>query len=107
MVADLLQIGKENAISTSELCCRMGFDTSRELRLAVARERKAGAVILSSCSGGYYLPRNKEEVEEFIRAQDKKARSIMCALQSARAYIRTLEGQLSIDDFEGGNIYGC
>lgn len=88
MIKELLKPGKENAVTTEALLAMSGIDSARELRLIVARERKAGAVILSSCSGGYYLPGNLAEVEEFIRTEDKKARSIMLALKSARRYLK-------------------
>lgn len=101
MIADRLKVGKENATSTAELCAVLGFENARDLRNAIAKERKAGAVILSSCTGGYFLPGSKAEVEEFIHTQDKKARSIMFVLKSARQYMNTIEGQLAIPDGKG------
>lgn len=102
MIQELLKTGKENAISTPDLLALCGFDSLRELRRVVSRERRAGAVILSNCKGGYYLAGNRDEVEEFVRLQDKKARSIMVAIQSARRYLQTVDGQLIFD--EGGVI---
>jgi len=78
----------------------VGVGSARELQTIIARERKAGAVILSSCAGGYYLPASREEVEEFVRTQDKKARSIMFVLKSARQYMNQLDGQMTMT--EGG-----
>ena len=98
MVLEFLKVGKKNAIPTSELLSLTGIGNAKELRLAVARERRAGAVILSSCAGGYYLPATKDEIEEFVRTQDKKARSIMVSIKSARNCLRTLEGQLAIEE---------
>ena len=100
MIEELLKPGKENAISTEALLAMIGATNARELRLIVARERKAGAVILFSCSGGYYLPGSPAEVAEFIRTEDKKARSIMRALKSARRYMKQTqtEGQLTITE---------
>lgn len=102
MIAELLKVGKQNATTTPELCILSGIDSVRGLRGAVARERKAGAVILSNPYGGYYLPGNREEVEEFVREQDRKARSIMVALQSARQYLKADENQISIEDLLKG-----
>ena len=100
MIEELLKPGKENAVSTEALLAMIGATNARELRLIVARERKAGAVILSSCSSGYYLPGSPAEVAEFIRTEDKKARSIMRALKSARRYMKQTqtEGQLTITE---------
>ena len=102
MSAELLKVGKKNATTTHDLCVLTGIDSVRGLRGAIARERKAGAVILSNPYGGYFLPGNKQEVEEFVKEQDRKARSIMVALQSARQYLRADENQISIEDLLKG-----
>lgn len=93
MLEELLLHGEKNAITTPDLCRLLGLDDARELRLIVARERKAGAVILSSCRGGYFLPDNKREVERFIKTERKKAISILAALKSARRYLVEVEAE--------------
>lgn len=103
MIIECLPTGKENAISTITLCGMTGLSV-RKLRAEVAKERIAGELILSRSDGGYYIPSNRGEVEEFVRTLDSKGRSIMVALQSARKYLRdTLpeaNGQLEIAAFE-------
>ena len=100
MIVERLPKGKKNAVSTKALCNMTGLGV-RELRAVVAKERIAGELILSSAKGGYYLPEDRNEVEEFVRTLDSKGRSIMCALRSARAYLNnTLPesiGQISIE----------
>lgn len=89
MIVDLLPRGKENAISTEALLQASGATSVRELRKMVANERKAGEIIASISTGGYYIPNDTKELEDFVRTLDSKARSIMVALQSARKLLKT------------------
>lgn len=86
VVADILPEGKENAVSAEALCGRLGFESVRELQKEIARERAAGAVILSTCQedGGYFLPGNVREVKEFIKTLENRGRNTLQALESAR-----------------------
>lgn len=94
VVTDALQAGKENPISAQDLCTYLGFNSARELQHEIARERKAGAVILSTCQegGGYFLPGNDREVRQFIRTLENRANNTFEALHSARRYLRQQEG---------------
>lgn len=100
MIIELLAYGKKNAVSTRTLCSITGLSV-RKLRAEIAKERKEGKLIASSSKGGYYLPADRQEVEEFVRTLDSKSRSIMMALQSARKYLKNTEpyvsDQISID----------
>ena len=94
IVMDVLQMGKENAISALDLCTYLGFDSTRELQKEIARERNEGAVILSTCQdgGGYFLPENGQEVKQFIRTLENRAKNTFAALRSARGFLRQQEG---------------
>lgn len=94
VVMGVLQEGKENAISAKELCDRLGFSSTRDLQYQICRERKAGAVILSTCQegGGYFLPGNNSEVRQFIRTLENRAKNTFAALRSARGFLRQQEG---------------
>jgi len=94
IVKEALQAGKENAISAHDLCTYLGFESVRELQHEIARERKAGAVILSTCQegGGYFLPGNDSEVRQFIRTLENRAKNTFAALRSARGFLRQQEG---------------
>lgn len=94
----ILPTGKENAISTNDLTVLMGFSDSRTLQSDIARSRNAGQVILSSTSGGYYLPCNDSEVEEFIAVLRARAINTFRALKSAREYLKEDKAQMSFDD---------
>ena len=89
-VCDLLMEGKENAISSKELTVLLRMGSVRELQQEIARERAAGAVILSTCQegGGYYLPASGQEVKEFIRTLENRGKNTLAALRSARNYLR-------------------
>lgn len=96
-IASLLPVGKENAIPTSELVILAGCSSARELQQYIARERKAGAVICSSTTGGYFLPANHAEVSEFCKSLENRARNTFIAIQSARRALAVPEGQQVIE----------
>lgn len=82
--------GIENALSPEYLAAVTGLDTVRAVQKQIERERREGAVILSSTvpPGGYYLPANKSEVAKFIRTLENRADKTMEALNSAKKYLR-------------------
>lgn len=96
----ILPVGKENAVSTAELSVIMGFGDSRSLQADIARSRNAGQIILSSTSGGYYLPGNDEEIQEFIAVLRARAINTFRALKSAREYLSRDKDQISFQDLE-------
>ena len=96
----ILPIGKANAVTTNDLTVLMGFSDSRALQADISRARNAGQVILSSTAGGYYLPCNDSEVEEFIAVLRARAINTFRALKSAREYLKEYKAQMSFDDVE-------
>ncbi|WP_097002695.1 hypothetical protein [Lacrimispora amygdalina] len=107
IVIEALQAGKENAISTHDLCTYLGFESVRELQHEIARERKAGAVILSTCQegGGYFLPGTDSEVRQFIRTLENRAKNTFVALRSARGFLRQQEVTEDEQSSVGGRLY--
>ncbi len=95
MIEEFLLEGKRNAIASQRLADLVGCKSVRELQEVIAAERAAGAVILSTCQngGGYYLPcvGDKKEVMDFIRTLQSRAENTLCALDSAKAYLKQLE----------------
>ena len=93
MIIEFLKRGKQKAIPSKQLAKMVGCKNVRDLRALVSQERQQGAVILSTSrnGGGYYLPANTEEVQEFIRTLDARARHTFLALRSARKYLKDLE----------------
>ncbi len=105
LISKLLPVGAEAAISTEELVQATGLFI-RKLRAVVAAERSSGALILSSRGkgGGYYLPspgaQGQQEIIEFIRTNEKQARSMFAVLRAARAALNEIDGQQRIKQIE-------
>lgn len=86
MIYEILDIGKENALSTEYLKQALGFRNVRALRKQVERERLNGKIIISSSDGGYYKPSNDLEVKEFVRNLENTANSMIKIAELAKAY---------------------
>ena len=95
----ILPTGKENAISSADLTVLMGFETTRALQSDIARSRDAGQIILSSTQGGYYLPKDDAEIQEFIAVLRARAINTFRALKSAREYLQKDKEQMNLNDF--------
>lgn len=107
LVESLLLHGEENAFPSSQLVRLTGFRSVRELQNEIAREREAGALILSTCrgGGGYFLPSDgevgKHEIATFVATLRARALNTLRALKTAREALESLEGQVVLDDLEG------
>ena len=86
-IADLLGVGRENAIPRRDLERLTGLD-GRSVRLLIERERRAGTPILADSVNGYYLPSTDDERAACVRSLRHRAREI---LTTARA-IEQAEG---------------
>lgn len=82
-IADLLGVGRENAIPRRDLE-RLTKLAPREVSLAVERERRAGVPILAD-GRGYFLAASEEERAECVRSLRHRAGEI---LTTARAVER-------------------
>lgn len=95
--------GAENAVSSRKLMLMLGIRDIRTLRACVAKNRAAGALILSNTSGGYYLPdageKGRREMERFVATVRSKALTHLCAARPVRAALRVLDGQEHLDDY--------
>ena len=94
----ILPTGQENAISSEELALKMGFESTRALRLDIAKARENGQIILSCTQGGYYLPKDDEEIERFINTMYSRAIGIFKAIKYARNYLKQDKEQMNIED---------
>lgn len=92
LITRLLLHGAENATSTAELVRLTGLGSARHVQKVIEAERKAGAVILSSTSGGYYLPddgsKGLNEIRGFVQQMDSRSRNIQLATDSAREALK-------------------
>lgn len=99
-VSAFLKKGAENALSTTELVQLVGCSTPRRLQMLIAFERDGGELILSSTSGGYFLPDDGEkgiqEIQRFVYQLRARAINTLRAAAAAKRQIRVLEGQVEI-----------
>lgn len=106
-VESLLLQGEENALPSGELVRLTRFKSVRELQNEIAREREAGALILSTCrgGGGYFLPAPGEagqrEIGAFVATLRARALNTLRVLKAAREALESLDGQVALDDLEG------
>lgn len=105
-VFSVLPQGEGNAIRAAELTRLLGLKTKRELQHAIAIEREAGALILSTCrgGGGYYRPSDgeagKREISAFVSTIASRAINTLRALKAARRELKTVDGQITFDQIE-------
>lgn len=82
-MAPKLKHGKENAISGSDLAEQLMCGSIKELQKYISQDRKAGAVILFTALGGYFLPdhgkKGCEEIREYL--ETVAARKLSTAAQ--------------------------
>ena len=96
-IADLLGVGRENAIPRRDLERLTGLD-GRSVRLLIERERRAGTPICSDNQNGYYLPCCKSEKDAFVASMRHRAREIervAAAVEKAGEDVIGTEKQLS------------
>lgn len=98
-IMSLLPVGRENAISTTDLVRLTGCVSVRELQQRIADERNRGALICSGSGKGYWQPKDREEIRQFVRTMNARALNTLKAAKSAREVLKVPAGQQSI---EGG-----
>ena len=81
LIAAFLLHGRETALPLRHLVAMTGQD-GREIRKAIERERRAGALIVSDNRHGYWLADSPAEAQKFARSMHHRAREI---LRTARA----------------------
>lgn len=102
-IMNLLPVGKENAISTVELVRLSGCKSARDLQQRIANERNHGAIICSGSGRGYWKPKDRQEIQEFVKTMDARALNTLRAAKSARAVLKVPAGQQAI---KGGDNDG-
>lgn len=100
-IENMLPKGERNAVPTEKLMRMVGATSERGLREKIAEERKRGAVILSSnkMPGGYFRPESREEIAAFVRKLEKKGKSTLLAVRSAKKAMGEYDAQMSLDDY--------
>lgn len=99
-IMDMLPVGKENAVTTAALVKLTGCTSARELQERIARERSAGAIICSGYGRGYWRPKNRQEIVDFIRVMESRAKNILVAASGAKKALRVADGQIELREGE-------
>lgn len=99
-IAGLLPFGKDNAVTTQELMRLTGCRTARELQQRIAYEREHGAIICSGSGRGYWRPKDRQEIEQFVKTMKARALNTLKVIRSASQALKVLEGQQSIEGSE-------
>lgn len=103
-IVDFLPQGIENAMSTQTLMSLCGCSSARQLQERIATERARGSVILSSSTGGYFLPdageKGRQEIQAYIATLNARAVNTLSATKSAKEALAVLDGQLQMDGEE-------
>ena len=87
-ILDLIPKGKENKISSSELEALTGA-TPRTLKAAISRLRQSGVFICSSVySGGYYQPKNKQELAAWVNTETMRINTHNAAIAPAKKHLK-------------------
>ena len=102
-IESLLSVGKENAISTTELMQLSGIKSARQLQKQISSERDSGAFILSSTTGGYYLPdsgeKGRQEIKEYVKTLRARALNTLKVLKGVKATLDICEGQGTLEEY--------
>ncbi len=88
MIYEYLHEGKENAITSRELCALLNI-TGRDVTAAVERERREGKPICASTgtNPGYYLAADRETMESYCKSLHHREKEIA---RTRRACIKTI-----------------
>ena len=83
LIEGLLPVGKENAVTTQDLVKLSGCGSARELQQRIAYEREYGAIICSGSGRGYWRPKDRQEIQEFVHTMNARALNTLKAVKSA------------------------
>ena len=97
LIEGLLPVGKENAVTTQDLVKLSGCGSARELQQRIAYEREHGAIICSGSGRGYWRPKDRQEIRQFVKTMDARAFNILKATRGAKKTLREPEGQQSMN----------
>ena len=88
-ITDFIPVGKDNAISRSQLVKLTGL-SDRIIRDMIALERRNTAILNLQNGAGYYIPSESEkaDLERFIKQEEARAKSIFWSLRGAKSALR-------------------
>ena len=99
--------GRENAIDRYTLAERLGYGRSlRMMRKDLSDVRKQGAVICSrsDSKGGYFQPKDRDELVEYLESMKSRGLSCLKAISETVKMLKMSDReeyqQMSLDDYE-------
>lgn len=96
MVYEQLLRGPANAVPLRHLARLLDMD-ERSVRAQIAKERKAGHIIISDNANGYFLPASAEEIRRFSRSMNHRAREILMVAKMADDALAKADGQEQVE----------
>ena len=100
LIANVLKMGKRNAISRDELCEITGV-SDRENRRLIHQLRKDGRIILSNTdTGGYYYPATLTEAVKCERSMNNRGVKCFEASKAMREWIKAFEPNFVQEELE-------
>lgn len=103
-IADLIPVGKENAVTREQLCQLTGLG-DRANRKLIEIARIEGAIIINQSDGkGYYVSEDEADIRRQINTNHHRAMSILRQQKLLRQKLRELENaaQMTIEEAEHG-----
>lgn len=83
-----LNTGKANAVSRKTLTQLLGIQ-DRVVRRNIAELRAKGVPIASNTkTGGYYLPANEKEAEEYIHSMNSRAINTFKSIKATKEWLK-------------------
>ena len=92
-LTDLLQRGKENAISSRVLVPVLGLRDTRALTQLIEKERRAGVPICASVTEptGYYLASDADELRRYLHSLRRRENEVGRTREALAAILNTWE----------------
>lgn len=85
----VLGIGEKNAITSRQIQKAFGI-SQRDLRKITERCRRAGIFIVAS-SAGYFFPANRDELQRFIKRENRRIKSQCVTLSPMKRALKQLD----------------
>lgn len=88
IILNNIKPGRENSISRDKLVSMTGID-DRTIRDTIADLRASGVPIISNThKGGYYLPANADEAQEYIESMESRAKKTFVSIKATKQWIK-------------------
>lgn len=105
-IVDFIPVGRENALSARQLAEMLDTQTRVVTRsIEAARRRGVPICARSDAEGGYYRPRDADELSAYLARRNHRARTVARATMAMTDTLDAMRGQQCLfhqNDKEGG-----